>query len=92
MTRPISPSQRPKVNPNLSRWRLSFLPRREYATGVSDVNSVVRVHSQRQPIFVHNAAIFLGFSHEFGSRATPARQGMSDGIWIFRFPAWKPSP
>jgi hypothetical protein len=40
---------------------------------VSDVNSVVGVNPQREPILVHNAAIFVGFSLEFRSSATPIR-------------------
>jgi hypothetical protein len=37
------------------------------------VNPVVGAHPDTRPIFVHNAAIIFGFSHEFRSYATPVR-------------------
>jgi hypothetical protein len=62
-----------EVNHIESRWRLYFLRCREYSTLVSDVNPVVGAHPDTRPIFVHNAAIIFGFSHEFRSYATPVR-------------------
>jgi hypothetical protein len=72
--------------------RLYFLRQREYSTLISDVNRVVGVHPQRQPIFVHNAAIVVGFSHEFRSPARPIPSGMPDVIGIFELSAWNASP